>query len=92
VTAIPVGLLAQIAAPASRRAYVQAHWGSRLKVSLHTVDIVIGGLRLPGIEVISDKRGQEIILGRDVLNKLWLGLDGPQRQTEVAEKNPKRKR
>ncbi|MBI5568129.1 MAG: hypothetical protein HY870_24755 [Chloroflexi bacterium] len=78
VTAVPVGLLARIAAPAARQAYVQAQWGSRLRVPLHTVDIEIAGLRLPGMEVIADKRGQEIILGRDVLNKLWLGLAGPQ--------------
>jgi hypothetical protein len=42
--------------------------------------------------VIGDERGQEVIVGRDVLNKLWLGLDGPQRRLEVAEKDPRRKR
>jgi hypothetical protein len=35
--------------------------------------------------------GSEIILGRDVLNKLWLGLDGPAQITEVADKRPRRK-
>jgi hypothetical protein len=34
--------------------------------------------------VIADPRGTEIILGRDILNKLWLELDGPAQTVEVA--------
>ena len=68
VTAVPVRLLARIAASVSRQAYVQAHWGNRLRVSIHSIDIEIEGIRLPGIEVIGDEHGQEVIVGRDVLN------------------------
>ncbi|HZY42528.1 MAG TPA: hypothetical protein VFF59_11085 [Anaerolineae bacterium] len=89
---MPITLLAQIAAPVSRQAYVQAHWGNRLRVLLYTVDVEIDGLRLPGTEVIGDERGQEVIVGHDVLNKLWLEPDGPRQVIDVAEKNPRRKR
>jgi hypothetical protein len=46
---------------------------------------------LPGIDVIGDPRGDEIILSRDVLNKLWLALDGPLQTIEVAEKRTRHK-
>ncbi len=91
VTAVPIAILEQITAPFSRTAFVQPHWGARLPVSLFTVDLRVAALTIPGVEVIGDERGNEVILGRDVLNKFWLGLDGPQQITEVAEKKPRRK-
>ena len=46
------------------------------------VDVSIGSLRLPAIEVVGDERGNEIVLGRNVLNKLRLLLDGPAQLTD----------
>jgi hypothetical protein len=48
------------------------------------VDIEINGDTLPNLEVVGDELTEEIILGRDVLNKLKLLLDGPREQVEVA--------
>lgn len=91
VTAVPMRIVQSLQAPLARQALVAAHWGERLLVSLFTLDVRIGEWRLPGIDVIGDAHGQEIILGRDVLNRLWLGLDGPALITEVAEKRSRRK-
>ena len=38
---------------------------------------------LPGIFVVGDEQGDEIVLGRDVLNKLRIFLDGPARIVEI---------
>jgi hypothetical protein len=48
-------------------------------------DVGIGELRLPAVKVVGDERGDEIILGRNVLNGLRLLLDGPSATTEVLE-------
>ncbi len=91
MTAVPMAILEQIEAPFSRTAFVQAHWGARLPVSLFTIDLRVSTFIIPGIEVIGDERENEIILGRDVLNRLWVGLDGPAQITEVAAKRSRRR-
>ncbi len=83
VSAVPIHLLEQIQAPLVRTAFVRAHWGERLPVSLFTVDIQVEDWTLPAMEVIGDEREDLVILGRDVLNKLQLLLDGPAETTEV---------
>jgi hypothetical protein len=49
------------------------------------VDIEIGSLALPGIEVVGDDAAGGILLGRDALNRLRLLLDGPRRHAEVLD-------
>ncbi len=48
MTAVPIAILEQITAPFSRTAFVQAHWGVRLPVSLFTIDLRVGTLTIPG--------------------------------------------
>jgi len=38
--------------------------------------------------VVGDEQGQEILLGRNVLNKLIVLLDGPGRQADVLVHRP----
>ena len=45
--------------------------------------VAIGDVILPGIEVVGDPFGNEIVVGRDILNRLRILLDGPARITEV---------
>lgn len=59
--------------------------GHRQPVSLYFIDVYLGEQAFPGIRVIADKTAQEIILGRDVLNKLPLFLDGPQQETTLLD-------
>jgi hypothetical protein len=40
---------------------------------------------LPGIEVVGDDLGNEILLGRDVLNRLRLLLDGPAEMSKLMD-------
>ena len=68
-------------------------WSSRQLVTLYLVDIHLAYGTLPGMEVIgidSEDDEHEVILGRNVLNLLILLLDGPQQQTTILERRPRR--
>ena len=65
-------------------ARIRSHWREWRSAQLFVVDLKLdGGLRLPGVFVVGDEQGDEIVLGRNVLNKLRLLLDGPANVTEV---------
>ena len=50
------------------------------------VDIILfDNLRLPNLEVVADDSDSTIILGRNVLNKLNLQLDGPNEAVNLNE-------
>lgn len=80
---IPIAQLRQILAPALTDAHIRSHWGERRPAQLFMVDLEIDGLKLPGIFVVGDEQGDEIVLGRNVLNRLRLLLDGPTNITNV---------
>jgi predicted aspartyl protease len=82
-TMVPQSLLDEVGAPFSDEARLRSHWGEWRNVSLFTVDLGVESLRLPAVEVVGDEQGQEIVLGRNVLNRLKLLLDGPASQVEI---------
>lgn len=71
-----------IRAPTVGQARLRYHLGVR-DVFLHIADVQIGDLVLPGVVIAADREGQELILGRDVLNRLCLLIDGPDQITQV---------
>ncbi len=83
-TFIPTPFLEQLNVPAVYATNVRSHLGETLqRVSVHKVDIILNGVRLPNIEGVSDDWGNEIIIGRNALNKLRLLLDGPKQTTNL---------
>jgi hypothetical protein len=62
---------------------VRGYTGGRRTVRTYLVDVAIGPITLPGVEIVGDDATDEILLGRDVLNKLRLLLDGPGQRTEI---------
>ncbi len=50
---------------------------------LHIADVLIGELVFPGLIMVANREGRELILGRDVLNRLCLLIDGPEQVTQV---------
>jgi predicted aspartyl protease len=83
-TFVPTSLLERLDTPPAYSTNVRAHFGdSLLRVSVHKIDILFGAIRLPDLEVVSDDWGAEIILGRNVLNKLRLLLDGPRQTSDL---------
>ena len=95
-TLVPQHWLLQIDAPYSRPALVRGLWSSQQEIDLFLVDIHLEKGILPGVEVVgvperdSIFESEEIILGRNLLNLLFLLLEGPAQQTCVLERRPLR--
>ncbi len=83
---VPTRLLQQVLAPALTDTCIRSHWGEKRNVQLFLVDLELDGLRLPGVFVVGDEQGDEVILGRDVLNKLRLLFDGPLKHTDILSR------
>lgn len=82
---VPVSHLNQIAARRVFEATLRSQWGERRRVYLYLVDLQVADLTLPGVYVVGDELGNETILGRDVLNRLRLLLDGRNQLTQLLE-------
>lgn len=61
-TLVPVPYLDAIRAPTTTEIYVRSQWGERRRMLLYLVDVEIGDVTLPGIEVVGDEISDEIIL------------------------------
>jgi predicted aspartyl protease len=90
-TLIPRAQLQAIKAREIYRARLRSHWGEARTVSVYLVDLQVAGHNLPGIEVIADDLMEDVLLGRNVLNRLILLLDGPAGQADVLSKRPRRR-
>ena len=84
-TLVPIRYLDEIHAPPTVEIAVRSQWSDSHRVMLYLVDIHIGDLFLPDVEVVGDLSGDEVVLGRDVLNHLRITLDGPKEIVGVFE-------
>jgi hypothetical protein len=78
-----LALLENVLAPVLTETRIRSHWGEWRAVQLFLVDIELNGLTLPGVFVVGDDTGVDVVLGRNVLNKLHLALDGRAQLTEI---------
>lgn len=83
-TIVPLRYLRPLQTQADDRKFLRSQWGERRIVNIHYLDVGIGDVRLPLIEVVADGMGDEVILGRNVLNRLRVVLDGPRNVVEVS--------
>jgi hypothetical protein len=83
LTIVPSAWLRQFKAPYLKRAMLRTQWSQRQPVGLYEVDVRLGDLVFPGIDVAGDPRSNEILLGRNVLNRLDLRLEGPKLRTHI---------
>ena len=88
ITLVPIKYLEDIAAPELDEVRLRSHWGEQIMTTTYLVDITLATGLLPGVEVVGDLHGQEILLGRNVLNKVLLLLDGPHLLTEIGMRRP----
>ncbi len=86
-TMVPLTLLEHLGVPVAHMVTVRSHIGDNVyRAAVYRVDLVIDEqLRLPAIDVVSDDWGDEVILGRNALNRLRLFLNGPDRLTDVLD-------
>jgi len=81
----PRALLSRINAPASESVWIRSQWGEPLQATRYLIDLHLEQGAMPAVDIVSDPSGREVILGRNVLNKLRLLLDGPAHGTEVLK-------
>ena len=74
---VPLRHIQPLGAQIEDQRYLRSPWGERRPVYTYLLDIEVAGLRLPSIEVVADDTGDEVIVGRDALNRLRITLDGP---------------
>ena len=84
-TLVPLRYLLSLDVRAATTGWVRGVTGERRPIAFYYVDVNVGDFTLPGIRVAGDKAASEILVGRDILNKLPLFLDGPQQQSEVLD-------
>ncbi|MBI3537186.1 MAG: retroviral-like aspartic protease family protein [Chloroflexi bacterium] len=77
VSIVPLRYLEPLYLQADNRKFLRSSWGERRLVDVYFLDVAVGNRRLPLVEIIADERGDEMILGRNLLNKLMLILNGP---------------
>ena len=69
-TLIPLTYLREILAPPLTETRLRSHWGEWRIAQLFLVEIQIGISRMPNVFVVGDEQDDEIVLGRNVLNRL----------------------
>ena len=84
-TIIPDDIARRLKASPLNPARLETQWGDVHPVTMYLLDLQIGDVRLPSVVVAGDPETEEIILGRNVLNKLALFLDGPAQQTDMLD-------
>ena len=83
ISVMPRDILLSIQAPSLFEAQLRSPWGETHPLVIYMVDLLIEEHLLAGVQVAADELTDELILGRNVLNKLPVFLDGPQRQTHI---------
>lgn len=83
ITLIPSKMLAALRLSSLRSESVSGLWGGHSTAKVYLVDIEVAGRLLGGVEVLSNPKEKEILIGRDVSNHLRLLLDGPDLSTEI---------
>jgi len=84
-TIVPYRYLQPLVLQVDNRKYLRSQWGERRVVDIYLLDVVIRDIRIPIVEVVSDRSGDELILGRNVLNYLRVVLNGLKQVTEIYE-------
>lgn len=82
-TIVPARYLRLLPVQIDDRKLLRGQWGESRVVDVYLLDIGVDDMRLPVVEVVADDRGTEVIIGRNILNKLRIFLDGPAQITEV---------
>ena len=86
-TFVATTLLEELDAPIVYMTNVRPHVGAnRHRVAVYKVDLHLSpSFRMAGVEVVGDDWGDGVIVGRNVLNRLKILLDGPKQMTDIAE-------
>lgn len=82
---IPLVYLDRLRLKPVRQESLRSQWGERRSIGIYHIEMRIGdSLHLPWVEVVGDELGDEVLLGRNVLNQLRIVLNGPGQSVEVT--------
>ena len=84
-TFVPQPILESLHVRKRSDAIVRSHWGEARVVPLYQVDFLIGIFDIQTVHVIGDSVGNEVILGRNILNRLVFLVDGIGTVTELKD-------
>ena len=82
---VPINVLQGLNLRSIRRATMRGVSGIAQSVELFLVALEIGSVTINGVRVIGDREGNELIIGRNVLNQLVVTLNGLAGEVEIAE-------
>ena len=85
MTLAPKAILLDVGAPSLFEAQLSSQWGELHNTVVYLIDVYIGELKLVGVHIAAEENAEEIILGRNVLNKLPLLLDGPKQFAKILD-------
>lgn len=85
ITIVPMTYLRQLGVYPLRQSMARSIWGDRRSVHVYAVSLKLENLYIRALQVLGDEQGDEIVLGRTILNRLHLVLDGPAAITEILE-------
>ncbi|WP_423224000.1 hypothetical protein [Candidatus Amarolinea aalborgensis] len=83
-TLVPRHYLEAIEVLPVRKVGIRSQWGERRIVYLFLVTLRLDDFELPGTYVVGDDKSQELIIGRNVLNRLDIWLQGDRQLSHLA--------
>lgn len=84
-TIVPLSLLRQLRAPKMDRVVMRSAWGEPKPSDLYAVTVQVEDLVIAAAWVVGDELEAEPVLGRDLLGRLRVLLDGPAGVFEIAK-------
>jgi predicted aspartyl protease len=84
LTVVPLIYLQQVKAPRVSQGRVRSIGTASRLVDIYAVSLKLNGFKLLALQVLADSYESEIVLGRTVLNRFKLILDGPAAMTEFV--------
>ena len=83
ITVVPMRYLHQVGARRISGGRARSLWGDARDVNVYAISLKLNGLQFAALQVLADDLGDEIVVGRAVLNRLKIVLDGPAMMTEI---------
>jgi predicted aspartyl protease len=85
ISVIPMQYLQRLTIHPIRHSTARSIWGDRRTVDIYAISLRLDNLRLRAVQVLGDAQGDEIVLGRTILNRLHIVLDGPAAVLDIVE-------
>lgn len=82
-TIVPANYIMPLQLPVDDRKYLRSQWGERRVVDIYWMEVRIGDIKFPFVEIVADDLGDEIVLGRNILNHLILTFNSPDLRLSV---------